>query len=111
MVWKIDCHYIAVLKITVETRGTEIRFTLEGRLAGPWVHELEKAWRETAAVGGTVHIVVDMSEVTFVDNAGRELLEQLCVGGAALKASGCMMRCLVEEIKGSARSRHGERKC
>jgi ABC-type transporter Mla MlaB component len=110
-VWKIGCHVVSVLKITIETGATGVRFRLEGKLGGPWVRELEKTWHEMAAVCGTEHITLDLSEVTFVDSTGRELLEQLSVGGATLNASGCMMKCLVEEIKRSARNQQDERKC
>ena len=100
-----------MLKITVESSATEIRFRLEGKVAGPWVRELERTWRESAAICGIDHITVDMSEVTFVDTDGRELLAQLCRGGATLKASGCMMKCLVEDIRRSARNQPGQRNC
>jgi ABC-type transporter Mla MlaB component len=95
-----------VLRITVKSGRAEVRFRLEGRLAGPWVRELQKTWQEIAAVSGAEHVVVDLADVTFVDTAGRELLAQFYRGGATFKACGCLMRCLVDEIKHSVRNKH-----
>src|SRR5438270_852152 len=100
----------AVLRITVESAATEVRFTLEGKLAGAWVRELQKTWQEVAAVSAAETVVIDLKEVTFVDNAGRELLCQLYVSGATLKPYGCMMRCLVDDIMRSV-NKQGEGKC
>jgi hypothetical protein len=99
-----------VLKITVESGATGTRLRLEGKVAGPWVPELERIWHESAAMRGIDHITVDMSEVTFVDAEGRELLARLCRGGATLQASGCMMKGLVEDLKRSAKEQPGGRK-
>jgi hypothetical protein len=41
---------------------------------------------------------VDLHNVTFVDAEGKGMLRQMCKSGAELQASGCLMRCLVEEI-------------
>ena len=100
-----------MLRITVESAATEVRFRLEGKLAGAWVRELQKSWQEIAAVSGAESVVVDLKEVTFVDEPGRQLLCHLYVSGATLKAYGCMMRCLVDDIKRSVGNKQGEGKC
>ena len=70
---------------------------LEGRLAGPWVDELDTCWRQLAAdsSGG---FMVDLTGVTFVDAKGKALLIRMWEGGAEFRAAGCLTRCLVEEI-------------
>jgi anti-anti-sigma regulatory factor len=87
-----------MLKITVEknTRSTTLR--IEGRLVGPWVGELERAWRDVAPEGSDGRVTVDLSDVTFVGEEGKVLLESMYAEGAKLKASGCVTRRLVEEI-------------
>lgn len=70
---------------------------LEGRLAGPWVKELETCWCQIAASPQS-HVVVDLTGVTFVDADGKALLTSMWQQGAELRAAGCLTRCVVEEI-------------
>lgn len=88
-----------MLKITKHRdAGSEsVSFKLEGRLAGPWVEELETCWRQTAA-NPQSRAVVDLTGVTFVDADGKALLTRMWQRGAELRAAGCLTRCIVEEI-------------
>ncbi len=38
-----------MLRITVHNKPQVITFQLEGRLAGPWLRELEECWKSTLA--------------------------------------------------------------
>jgi ABC-type transporter Mla MlaB component len=90
-----------LLKITGQ-RGAEkdsISLLLEGRLAGPWVEELNNVWRKLTA-NQQKTAVVDLSGVTFIDATGKGLLGTLWRQGARLCATGCLTRCVVEEITG-----------
>ncbi|WP_447975083.1 hypothetical protein [Nitrospira sp. Kam-Ns4a] len=89
-----------MLKITVRPRGRATEFALEGRLAGPWVAELDRCWRAARAAGAGP-IVVDLSDVTFVDADGQVLLRALARAGAALRGSGCLINAIVHEITGT----------
>ena len=93
-----------MLKITQhqDAASESVSFVLEGRLAGPWVEELDTCWR----VGGAnlqSRTVVDLTGVTFVDADGRALLTRMWQQGAELRAAGCLTRCIVEEITASRR--------
>ena len=70
---------------------------LEGRLAGPWVDELDTCWRQLAT-DSSRGFMVDLTGVTFVDAKGKALLIRMWEGGAEFRAAGCLTRCLVEEI-------------
>jgi len=88
-----------MLKISIERspKGTTLR--LEGRLALPWVEELHRAWLAASADPTDARIAVDLSEVTFICEEGKKLLEQMHTQGARLKGSGCVTRSLVEGIQ------------
>lgn len=73
---------------------------LEGRLAGPWVVELQ-AYVAGALVNQRHCRRIDLAGVTFIDAEGKALLARLWREGAELRASGCLTRCVVEEITGS----------
>lgn len=89
-----------MLKITLQTKRDAIRITLEGRLAGPWVAELDQAW-ERIHRSGQAPLVVDLTGVTFIEGAGQTLLRRMWRDGAELIASGCCNRTIVDHITGS----------
>ncbi len=66
-------------------------------MAGPWVKELD-AYCQQMSRDGRQFTVIDLVGVTFVDAEGKSLLARLWGQGAELRASGCLTRCLVEEI-------------
>jgi anti-anti-sigma regulatory factor len=87
-----------MLKITMQIAAGVMTFELEGKLAGPWVKELELCWR-TAASTQQIHSVrVDLSSVTFIDEEGKGLLDRMYQEGAKLVATGCLNKCIVEGI-------------
>lgn len=89
-----------MLKITLETGQGLTTLQLEGKLAGPWVEELQKFWRSVRAnLQGVASLRVDLAGVSFIDEAGRELLAGMYDSGAELVASGCLTRAAVEEIQ------------
>jgi anti-anti-sigma regulatory factor len=87
-----------VLRITVSDQPRVLTFRLEGRLEGAWVAELEKCWRETRVRARRSKHRVDLSGVTYFDDAGIELLAHMYEQGAELAAGDCLTKALVEEI-------------
>lgn len=87
-----------MLRITIHENGAMCRLELAGRLEGPWVAEIEHAWRSCSWSGKQIE--VDMREVIGIDDAGRELLAAMHQAGARLVAKGVWMRALIEEITG-----------
>ncbi len=65
-----------MLKIAfVETSNGTPTLSMEGRLIGPWVEELRRLCDSILAGGGK--LILDLSEVSFVDRNGVELLQSL----------------------------------
>ena len=89
----------AMLKITVAKSPKSTTLRVEGRLAGPWVDELERAWRGISSDPADGRVAVDLTDVTFVGEEGKRLLEAMYGEGAKLIASGCVTRRLVEDIE------------
>src|SRR5258705_6937677 len=85
-----------MLRITVQEDGSLWRLHLAGKLAGAWVAETENTWRSAPISGRRLEI--DMKEVTWIDEAGRRLLQAMNQAGARLIAKGVAMEALVEEI-------------
>lgn len=99
---KVDgCEGEFMLKITGQRDAVSqgISLVLEGRLAGPWVEELDAYCR--ALSEHHQHCArIDLGGVTFIDTDGKALLARLWREGAELRASGCLTRRVVEEITG-----------
>ena len=87
-----------MLRITVHEDKNKARIEACGKIAGPWVAELENAWRAVEAPGREIE--VDLKDVTYVDEAARQLLERMHRAGARLTARGLLMNELVDEIAG-----------
>lgn len=88
-----------MLRITIFNMPTGLRLVLEGKLAGPWVAELESAWEEARAGNRPQKSVVDLSGVTTVDENGKKLLATMCSEGARFIANGVATIQLIKEIK------------
>src|SRR6266849_1343912 len=88
----------AVLKITIEQEATTTMFKVEGKLAGPWVAELEQCWRAAMNTTGGRSVKVHLRAVSFIDAAGKSLLAEMHRHGAELVAEGCMTKAIVAQI-------------
>jgi hypothetical protein len=88
-----------MLKITTHRSDDSTRITLEGRLVGPWIEELERCWREAEQTAAGRRLILDLTGVTFVEQEGKALLTRIYQAGAELIASGCCMRSIVEDAK------------
>jgi outer membrane protein TolC/ABC-type transporter Mla MlaB component len=85
-----------MLRITTTALNEKITLRLEGKLSGPWVEELERCWHTSRDL--KKELVVDLSGVTFVDHAGKDLLCSMAREGAQLIGSGLMPKSLIDEI-------------
>ena len=92
-----------MLKITTHVSGDSTKITLEGRLAGPWIGEFERCWREWEQSASGRRLIVDLTGVTFVEQEGKTLLTRMYQAGADLLATGCCMRSIVEDAKKQVR--------
>lgn len=89
-----------MLKIASFRRQDSTRLTVEGRLIGPWVKELEQEWQSVKQSGESLS-VVDLTGVTYIAEDGKALLNRMWREGVQLIASGCCTGLIVEEITGA----------
>jgi hypothetical protein len=88
-----------VLKISVIETKTELRWMLEGRLAGPWVMELRESWKSKQRSRKGRACIVDPHDVISVDQAGEELLRGLLKRGAQLAGTALYLGDLLQRLK------------
>jgi hypothetical protein len=87
-----------MLRITVHEGPRALTFQLEGRLAGPWLRELEECWQCTLAGRRKPILHVDLTGVTSIDAAGQACLVAMHRQGAEFVAADCLMKAVVAEI-------------
>ena len=87
-----------MLMITEQRNVDALVFKLAGALAGDWAIEFQRCWRNATSLLRTSRIIIDLTEVTFVDDFGREILGLVMSEGAELIARDVLMTSIVEEI-------------
>ena len=83
----------------VEVSHPVLTFRLEGSLTGPWLQELEDCWQRSLDCQRTRTRLIDLTEVTFVDAAGKACLAAMHRQGAEFTAADCMTKAIVAEIE------------
>jgi|CZKC01.1.fsa_nt_gi outer membrane protein TolC/ABC-type transporter Mla MlaB component len=87
-----------MLKITVQRDQTSSTLLLEGKLAGPWVNEVQNSWQAERA--NAQKVCLDLNGVTFIDAEGKALLTKLHQEGATLISKGCLIRAIIAQVCG-----------
>jgi len=88
-----------MLRITIVDSLTEQRLVLYGKLAGPWIGELQRVWENLRQQLGNRRSVIDLNEVTLIDDSADQLLATMLEQGAELAARGTANRWLIQALK------------
>ena len=89
-----------MLRITTQEDEQAIEITLEGRIAGPWVAEISRAWRETAPRLASRKLSLDLRNVTYADALGKQALRHIhAQSNAELIVSTPWTQYLADEIR------------
>lgn len=88
-----------MLRIGIEIDPSELRLTLEGELTEPWIAELQSVWETQCLPSPAAKRVVDLDDVTRVDESGKRILASMRCSGAELFATGVSMKHLIKDLK------------
>jgi anti-anti-sigma regulatory factor len=91
-----------VLRITTRVIDGHVSLFIEGRLSGPCVSELLKCWQGAVAGQEPLPALVDLTDVSFIDANGKQLLTQMHEHGIKLVANGLMSKFIIDEIEHKA---------
>ena len=89
-----------MLRICYSLIDSGQQWTLCGQLAGPWVQELRSCWEHARRTAAASRSVVNLSEVTFIDENGERLLSEMRGAGVEFVATGVANRDLIENLEG-----------
>lgn len=87
-----------MMKATIERDAAQTLVLVEGRIAGPWVKELEQVWNGIRANEGSRTITIELKDVTFINDAGKELLRRMAIEGASIRGFGCSTSAVINSI-------------
>jgi outer membrane protein len=93
-----------MLRVTTEKKKSKTVLSVEGRLAGQNVSTLEQCWRELRSASPQEKFYVNLCAVSFIDGAGKMLLQTMHHEGGQLIADGCLNQAIVEEIVGKEKN-------
>ncbi len=88
-----------MLRITTGQDRGAIEFKLEGELSGNWVAALKGCWHDAMILDFLTSIRVNLTEVTFINAAGKELLASMYRHGAEFVAADVLTKGVIEEIE------------
>ncbi len=91
-----------MLRISVHDNQESLCFRLEGRLVGAWVKEVVQCWQNALNRQRKAMLRVDLTGVTFIDDAGKACLAAMHRQGAEFVAADCETKAIVAEIAHSA---------
>jgi ABC-type transporter Mla MlaB component len=99
----------ALLRIAINRLPASDTWVLEGQLAGKTADELRAVWRRNRNEQPGRKTIVDVVDVTSVDERGEQALMELINAGAEFVARGVYTKSLLENL--SERCRKGPNKC
>jgi membrane fusion protein (multidrug efflux system) len=94
-----------MLRITIENTPTEQTWILQGRIVRPWATELRYCWKKAHAECKGRKCIVDLSEVTFIDEHGERMLAKMMNEGAEFVVRGLYAKDILERLKGNLKRR------
>jgi hypothetical protein len=94
-----------MLRITVENTATEQTWILQGRLIRPWTAELRCSWKKAHAECRGRKCIVDLSEVTFIDEDGEKMLAKMMNEGAEFVVRGLYAKHILLRLKTNLKRR------
>ena len=88
-----------MMKATIERKDEGTVLKVEGKVCGPWVDELRDCWESLLATTGGHPIAVELADVSFIDERGKELLSMMVERGAEIRGEGCLTSAIVNSIR------------
>lgn len=96
-----------MLRITINETPSQQKWTLQGRLGGPWVEQLQSCWSKTQVERQGRTCVIDVTNLISVDESGEKVLQTMMSEGAQFRACGVYITHMLKGLKQQCkRGRH-----
>lgn len=95
-----------MLRITITDFPDGQRWSLEGRLTGPWAAELISLWREKCQERNGRKCIVELNNVTFIDGIGETALAEIMTQGVEIIAGGVYTKQRLGDLLNESKLNH-----
>ena len=86
-----------MLKISVIDSRTQRRVVIEGTLIEPWMAELRNSWQAAKTDLQGRKLVLDLKNVTRIDDEGESALSELVQEGTSFSSCGVLTKYLLQQ--------------
>jgi len=87
-----------MFRISTQDTAHERTLMVEGRLVGPGIEELAKAWKEAAGSLEGRRLVLDLSHTTVIGAEAEKAIFQLMKEGATFSCSDVLTKHLLKQL-------------
>jgi len=87
-----------MFRISTQDTAHERTLMVEGRLVGPGIEELAKAWKEAAGALEGRRLVLDLSHTTVIGAEAEKAIFQLMKEGATFSCSDVLTKHLLKQL-------------
>ena len=87
-----------MLRIMITEGPFEQKWTLQGKLVGQWAADLRQKWADTRSLRTGRNCVVDLEDVSTVDQTGENALLEMASEGTRLIARRAYMKSVLEGL-------------
>ena len=87
-----------MFKISIVETRRQRRLVLEGRLIPPWTSEVESAWRNAGQQLQGRKLVIDLTNVTFINSDGERILFELMREGAKFSRGDVLTKHVLKQL-------------
>jgi hypothetical protein len=97
-----------MLKISIVENRTQRRLVLEGKLVLPWASELRPACEKAKADLGDRELIVEVKNLTAINQAGENVLLELMNEGVKFRGCGVFTKHMLKQLARRAGRNHKE---
>ena len=96
------------MKISIIEGRNQRRLVLEGKLIAPWAAELRPAYQQAAADLDGRELVVEVKNMTAINQAGENVLLELIKRGVKFRGYGVFTKHILKQIAQRINRKSGE---
>jgi hypothetical protein len=96
-----------MLRISIVEGRSQRRLVLEGKLIAPWAAELRPAYQQAAAGLDGRELVVEVKNMTAINQAGENVLFELIRQGVKFRGYGVFTNHILKQIARRINPKHG----
>ncbi len=97
-----------MLRISIIDTRSQRRLILEGTLVEPWASELRTSWQKASEDLGGRRRVIDLRNVTSINQEGESALMDLMCQGAQFRCRGVLIQHVLKQLTHRRRAEAGK---